>query len=408
MRIIDIFENESLTLDDKDMLELRLIKEHSPALPFIITENKIKLDDYIIGEIQLSEKLIRINPRHKSLSLEHYFEMLLYIDNLNPNDFKSISHSESAHFGVRGLIENFISECRELLSFGLTGEYQPKKVKSHKPKGKILHADYIKKLIPVEGIPTLIDEYKVNNPSNQIIKTALDKIIRYQGLSTELRFQISRNLTYFENISIYTKDYIYIDSDIKKFNSVNPYYPICLEYAKKILLDFKLGYSNDGSVQWNAFLENSNATFEKYIRKVLEKDLSHNVSKWDKPKVFAELQINAQIGQKSYSPDIIIDYFGGTARAVFDVKNKYFSPKSSTLNDLTSVADIYQLVFYANQLNTLTCGLIYPADDFYEPIILDLSGIDLHFFLVTINMNADFLTRNNALINSINYCLKYT
>ena len=58
MRIIDVYENESITLDDKDIIELRTIKIQSPQLPFSLSENKISLDDYIIGEIQLSEKLI--------------------------------------------------------------------------------------------------------------------------------------------------------------------------------------------------------------------------------------------------------------------------------------------------------------------------------------------------------------
>jgi 5-methylcytosine-specific restriction endonuclease McrBC regulatory subunit McrC len=408
MRIIDVYENESITLDDEDILELRTIKTHSPQLPFSLSENKISLDDYIIGEIQLSDKLIRINPRHKTLSLEHYFEMLLYIDNLNHPDLKSISHSENSHFGVNGLIENFINQCNNLIAFGITGQYLPQKVKSHKPKGKIVHSEFVKKLVPIEGVTTIVDEYKIDNSANQIIKAALRKINEYDRLNSELRFQTIRILSHFDAISDYIKELKEISEDIEKFNSSNPNYPICLEYAKKILLDFKLGYSNDGSIQWNAFLENSNATFEKYIRKVLDKDLDHSVSKWEKPRIFAEMKLEKQIGQKAYSPDIIIDYFEGSARAVFDVKNKFFSPKGTTLSDLTSVADIYQLVFYANQLKTSICGLIYPADDFYEPIILDLSGIDLHFFLVTINMNCDFNTRNIALVNSINYCLKYT
>lgn len=408
MKIIEIYENESLTLDERDIIELKSIKTQSPQLPFVLSENKISLDDYIIGEIQLSEKLIRINPRHRTLSLEHYFEMLLFIDNLNSPEIKSISHIENSHFGVNGLIDNFINQCNNLIKFGLTGQYLPKNVKSHKPKGKIIHSEFVKRLVPIEGVPTIIDEYKIDNFANQIIKAALNKINEYDRLDAELRFQTIRLLSHFNAISSYIRDYNEITGDIISFNSPNQNYPICLEYSKKILLDFKLGYSSDGNTQWNAFLENSNATFEKYIRKVLDKDLEHNVSKWEKPKIFAEIKLEKQIGQKGYSPDIIIDYLEGSARAVFDVKNKFFSPRDTTLSDLTSVADIYQLVFYANQLNTSICGLIYPADDFYEPIILDLRGIDLHFFLVTINMNFDFNTRNNALVKSINYCLKYT
>ena len=90
MKIIEITENESISLDDEDILELQLVKKQSPNLPFFIENNKVVISDYIIGEIQLSSKLIRIKPRHKVLSLNHYFEMLLYIENINSNTIKSI------------------------------------------------------------------------------------------------------------------------------------------------------------------------------------------------------------------------------------------------------------------------------------------------------------------------------
>ena len=88
MKILEIFENESFSLDDEDAKSLFQIKSQSPNLPFSILDNKLVAEDYTIGEIQLKNKLIRIKPRHKVLSLNHYFEMLLYIDKLNYNSIK--------------------------------------------------------------------------------------------------------------------------------------------------------------------------------------------------------------------------------------------------------------------------------------------------------------------------------
>ena len=408
MKILEIFENESISLDDEDVKSLLQIKSQAPNLPFVVIENKFVTEDYTIGEIQLKNKLIRIKPRHKVLSLNHYFEILLYIDKLNYNSIKSSSYSNDSSFGINGLIESFIEISFELLSFGLTGLFSTKKIKSFKPKGKIVFSEYNKKLIPIEGVPTLIEDYKIDNFANQIIKTAILKIQEYTGLNKNNQFSILKLLSHFENISDYKKDYNNLKSDILNFYSTNPYYPITLEYSLKIILDFKLGYSSEGGVQWNAFLENSNDTFEKYVRKILERELEHKISKWDKPKKFAEINWNQQSGQKGFSPDIIVDYIDGKARAVFDVKNKYFSPSETNQSELTSVADIYQLLFYSNQLNTDICGLIYPSDDFYEPIPLDILGIDINFFLISINMNADFEKRKESFLNNVNYCLKYT
>lgn len=408
MKILEIFENESISLDDEDVRSLLQIKSQSPNLPFSVIENKFVTEDYTIGEIQLKNKLIRIKPRHKVLSLNHYFEMLLYIDKLNYNSIKSVSYSNEASFGVNGLIENFIEICSDLLSFGLTGLFDSKKIKSFKPKGKIAFSEYNKKLIPIEGVPTIIDDYNIDNFANQIIKTAILKIQDYTRLSKNNRFAILKLLSHFDYVSDYQKDHINLKSDILNFYSTNPYYPITLEYSLKIILDFKLGYSSDGGIQWNTFLENSNDTFEKYVRKILERELEHKINKWDKPKKFAEINWNQQSGQKAFSPDIIVDFIDGKARAVFDVKNKYFSPTETNPSELTSVADIYQLLFYSNQLNTDICGLIYPSDDFYEPIPLDIMGIDINFFLISINMNADFEKRKEIFLDNVNYCLKYT
>lgn len=408
MKIIEIYENEAISLDDDEIKGLLHIKIQSPNLPFFVIENKLTTEDYTIGEIQLKKTLIRIKPRHKVLNLKHYFEMLLYIDNLNYNSIKSNAYSNDSSFGVNGLIENFIEICTNLLGFGLTGSFAPMKIKSFKPKGKIIFSEYNKKLMPIEGVPTLIDDYNIDNPANQIIKTAILKIQEYTGLSKSNRYSVLQLLNHFENVSDYIKDYINLEPDLLNFQSTNPYYPITIEYALKIILDFKLGYSSEGGVQWNAFLVNSNDTFEKYIRKILERELDHKISKWDKPKKFAEINWKQQIGQKAFSPDIIIDFIDGKARAVFDVKNKYFSPSESNPSELANVADIYQLLFYSTQLNTDICGLIYPSDDYYEPITLDIMGVDINFFLISINMNANFEKRKEELIKNMKYCLKYT
>lgn len=408
MKIIEVFENESVFLDYEDIKRLFQIKNQSPDLPFSVMDNKFITEDYTIGEIQLNKTLIRIKPRHKVLSLTHYFEMLVYIDKLKYNSINSNSYINNSSFGINGLIENFIETCTYLLSFGLTGSFSHKKIKSFKPKGKIVFSEYNKKLIPVEGVVSLIDDYEIDNSANQIIKKALLKIQTYNGLTDNSRYLIQGILSYFNSISDYKKDDISLRHDIIGFYSTNPHYEITLEYALKIILDFKLGYSSDGDVQWNAFLENSNDTFEKYVRKILECELDHKISKWDKPKKFAEISWKQKIGQKAFSPDIIVDFIDGKARAVFDVKNKYFSPAETNPSELTSVSDIYQLLFYSTQLKTDICGLIYPADDFYDPIMLDITGVDISFFLISINMNTDFDKRKTSLIKNIKYCLKYT
>ncbi|WP_179319970.1 5-methylcytosine restriction system specificity protein McrC [Winogradskyella helgolandensis] len=408
MKIIEIVENNIISLDENDLIELEQIKNKFPDLPFEITESKLICNDYIIGEIQLKDKLFRIIPRHDALNLSHFFEMLLFIGKIKSQNLVSSSNKFNQSFGIQALVENYINICEELIKYGMTGTFHTEKTNSFKPSGKLIVSDYNKKLIPFQGIKTEIDIYNLNNNANQILKAALIKIKDYKFLNREYSYRLSSILSNFQNIKEYTSSYDNIKRDIDSFFSTNKYYPLCLEYAFKILLDYKLGYDSEGETQWNAFLENSNDIFEKYVRTILERELDSKVTKWAKPVEFAQLKYNAQIGVKSYAPDIIIDYIGGIARAVFDVKNKNFSPKHGSLSDSVSVADIYQMIFYAQQLNCGVCGLIYPTSENFDSIKLELKGNDIQFFLISIDMSMELFERNKNLIQKITKCLLYT
>ncbi|MBL0342946.1 MAG: hypothetical protein IPP71_19995 [Bacteroidetes bacterium] len=56
MKIIEIFENEAISLDDDDIKGLLQIKKSVSNLPFFVVENKLTTEDYTIGEIQLKRR----------------------------------------------------------------------------------------------------------------------------------------------------------------------------------------------------------------------------------------------------------------------------------------------------------------------------------------------------------------
>ena len=408
MKIIEIYENDTLKVDDSETAELIAIKRKEPNLPFCIKDGKFISDAYIIGEIQLSESIIKISPRHDALTLSSFFEMLLYINNLDDSFSKSSNYSYQSGFGVDALLENFVGYCENLVSFGLTGSFTKITSNSHKPKGKILFNNYKKQLTPIHGLDVEQERYELNNPANQILKSALNKINSYKSIDKKISFRIKSLLNNFEEIGLYELNKDTIRNDIENYFSANLHYPICLEYASKILLDFKLGYHSNSDFQWNTFLENSNDTFEKYVRTILERELDNQVFKWDTPKPFAQFKWKGEIGVKSYTPDILIDYKNGMARAVFDAKNKHFAPSSENINDLVSVSDIYQLDFYAKQLESTVCGLIYPAKTSIIPIELEVRSSNQKFFLISIDMSLEFKSRISTFVNDIKNCLIYT
>lgn len=406
MEVVNSFENESLILEDSLLEEISIIKKQYPQLPFTVEGKKFQTNDYVVGEIQLSSKLIRISPRHHVLNLSHFFEMNLYIErNTNSNPL-SISFQLDETFGVNSLAKNLIRYTELLLKFGLTGKFEPKDYKGFQVKGKIKLDEYNKKLLPIEGIHSEYDIYEINNYANQIIKTALIKISQYSNIGHEFKNRLSICLDSFTSISEYKRHPERTKEDALKFSSSNNFYPIVLEYASKILFDLKLGYNKKGGIQWNSFLINSNDTFEKYIRRIISDNSRNRITKWETPKTFASIKYKDSIAKKSYSPDIIVDYYNDRAKAVFDVKNKNFSP-SSELSSITEVGDIYQLLFYASQLKSEVCGLIYPSNSDIEPIELEVLNFDQKIFLISINFNIPHEKRISKFVSYIEKCLIY-
>jgi 5-methylcytosine-specific restriction endonuclease McrBC regulatory subunit McrC len=154
-----------------------------------------------------------------------------------------------------------------------------------------------------------------------------------------------------------------------------------------------------------SFLENTNSLFESYIRKVLKDNLQESIIKWDQPRKFIEMRNSNKKGQKSYSPDILVNYSDLTesALAVIDVKNKSFEPNSmKSLDLLCSTNDLYQIIFYCNQLKSKVGALIYPSSSTNEPVelMMDLNS-GLKIFLFSVNMNRSFSSRSRKLINEI-------
>jgi hypothetical protein len=406
MKVVKIKENSTLKLEKQEIEQLIIIKSKHPELPFNIQDYTVIFKDYIVGEIQLNDTLIRIEPRHEYVGLSHYFEMLLY-NNYPNKSHESNSFNLKKGFGLEILVENFEILLGKLISFGLTGVFEKSISKTHNPSGRILFNHYKKQIIPIEGITTERDSYNTNCHANQIILKAIKKCLEIEILNHDLLDSLKIHLSSFQNISDFEGDLDQVKNEIILFNSTNQHYDLTLEYAFKILSDLTLGYNELGREQWNIFLINSNDIFEKYTRNILERNLTNTVTKFSKPKVFATIQTNKNAIQKYYSPDVIIDYINGEARAVFDAKNKFFNPNSSNISDFISVSDIYQSTFYANQLNSKVCGLIYPSNISHEPIELEINGSSHRFFIVSVDFSKKIRVRNQQLYENIITCLKF-
>ncbi len=409
MQIKKILEGGSIELPLDYVILAKEVKSKFPNLPFNIDENILSFNDYIVGELVLRDISVKLQPRNPAFDLNSYFQIVHYLHSTNQNDITGTEFLEGSNvFTLNGLSENFVHLCKKLLQFGLTGSYILHEDQSTKIHGEIDFSKYDPHSIPYKGIPSIYSEYSIDNPQNQLIKAALLKLCLIEGLDVNPeKHQILRDLSLVKE-EFFSKGQA---KDIfKNCYSPNPWYVNVLDLSIKILFDLELEYSN-GTIEWMSFLENTNTLFESYIRKVLIDHLDENISKWEKPHTFAKLKNINKFGEKSYSPDILVNFSENLekADAVIDVKNKVFEPShASNLDMVCSTNDLFQLIFYCNMLDSKVGGLIYPSSTSNEPIeIMMDSKTNLKIFLFSVNIKEDFKERNRKLSYEIyNYLLR--
>lgn len=399
-------ENGELNLDLEITKKLASIKLEYPFLPFTIKNDFIIFNPFIVGSIQLDNINIVINPRH-SYTIKDIFEMKTFLDTEKYDfaQFSSLGFEKNNSFGIEFLIKNFILYLKKLLEFGLTGNYISEKNYSFNIKGRIILEKYHKPLNSIFGIFQETEYYSKDIKQNQVLKLALNKI--KQGILRDnflLEAEIDELLCFFSDISFQTLAEDDLTSElIHSFYSANSYYPIVLEYALNILNNVTLNY-DCGNYTFKAFLLNSNNLFEDYVRKVLEISLDESVKKWSQPKKFTKFYYGMNEFEKSYSPDILIDYNEEeyTVRAIFDVKNKEILTQENI--DISN-PDIYQIYFYCTQLSCSTGGLIYPTKYYAPPLLINLPYKEkLKCFIIFLDMDIDIEERNKKLIKDIKNC----
>lgn len=400
---IKIKENTELEINDELKVEVQNMLQDDKNLPVHLHENILSFDEYTIGALKIGDYNIEIQPRNPVFTLETVFEMLLYesLNNFDEN-YLSSGFGDNQSFGISSITSQFYYECVRLTDFGLTGDFITENKWGKEVNGRIIMEQYHPAYIPLRGVAFENEQYSVNVSANQIIKSAILKILKMESRKS-VRREYQLLLKKFNCVDEYKGSLNTLENVSNSFFSANPYYPLALEFAIKILRDMKMKF-NHGCVTWNAFLHNSNDIFEKYVRKVVAKGLDAYVTKWDSPKQIAVLDDGIRKGSKSYIPDILIDYntLNGSAKAVLDAKNKMFETNKDNIGEILHSADMYQLAFYCDKLKTNLGGLIYPAGSDFRPINVMIDGsTDFRFVLFSINMREKISVRHRKLCDAI-------
>jgi len=185
--------------------------------------------------------------------------------------FRLISHNETRFLDVEtesfehleDLFAALINRSLEvILKQGVIRHYEQHEDQLSSPKGKISISKTIKKPFTINRkLHCEFDEYEINHPFNQILKTTLINLI---GASEKYRLPLTRKLRYFASVS--TVDLKNVDWSTIKYHRNNRYYEFTL-YLCQLLAKREIFSDQQSKTSLSSFFDQqeSHQLFEKFV-----------------------------------------------------------------------------------------------------------------------------------------------
>lgn len=400
LKIVRITEGESYKLSDNEFQSFSLFLRSNPSIPAKIKGKSLFFDEYIIGSITAGNTSIIIEPRIRGMKTNDYFEMQLFVEGIESDNLSTLL-GESNQYGLeQSLVNLFLSQTVKLTRKGLEGRFTNKVDLTNIIHGRIL----VERIHPLDlmndRVPVEYSTYSLNTIENKIIRLALNKCRQLVQTSDQLK-NIGIVSPYFENINVLSSEYKVLKDKLSHTYTsyANNFYPLELKLAEKIIEGITLNMKKN-ELLGSSYLVNSNNIFESYGRKVIKDGFRMKVEKWKEPQRMAKFLYENEEYYKSYVPDILLGYRpeSKTTYALLDTKNK----DVSDLQNAAKLPDLYQVIFYCQQLHTNYGGLVYPSVKDMSPIRVNIDGFpSLNFYLFFINFSKPIKVRNKDFINSV-------
>lgn len=314
-------------------------------------QNLLNLNQSYVGFIKTPKRIIRLSPKHESVSLNHILRMYFFV-NGNFKNFNDKVFDINQSTNYMSIVDMFIQELNKIRRKGLPSDYVEKKEYSKYTKGSVDYVESYKniKLFHDDPFLCVFDELSLNTPLNSVLLAAFNKISKLNGYRNSLT-PIKRM---FDKVNVNYDPTTKIMFSSKDFYCKNAY------LFAKLILDESF-FDNIGNIGGESFLINYDQLFEDFIKKILfviTKD--YKFSAWSSN---SEYGVYHSI-PKSYKPDILYNYNNKklNATAVIDVKNKF--------SGFFKNADVFQMLFYSTMLDSNKIIFCYPSTEPKEPEML--------------------------------------
>ena len=352
-----------------------------------------------VGYISLPDRKIIIDSKHKGVSFKHILRIYYFLYNSYVSDLdEPIYDIDSEH--TYDIIQSYMHELNMVVKKGLPVEYKTKQDSLRYLKGKIdlVKTSINKKICKKDVFECEFDELSKDIPINQVFYKALQKINDIQGIGKQSLFE-----RYFQDVSEVHK----LPSNIELNTNTN-YCKKALTLAYMILNDMSI-YDSGNQSYGQSLLINFDKVFEEFVKRILTVySGDYNFTYWDEEQQYALFKYENKEFYKSYIPDMLYGYqdkiYPNTAYCILDMKNKTSRPFDN--------ADVFQMFFYANQLNSKKIILCYPSNCEKENAVLafnndtfNIKKIYASYINITGDTAKDFKENICSFINKIKLLL---
>lgn len=205
------------------------------------------------------------------------------------------------------------------------------------------------------------DDFTEDVIENRILRSALRRVLRFEGLSRVLRNQISSQLVTFADVEVLP---VGLETPSVIITRQNAHYSTALLIARWILEAVSWAHSR-GAERGSTFLVSVADVFEKFVGEALRSELQRH--RLDVVLQHRDWRLDVD-GAVRLRPDIVV-VRDGYPVTVADTKYKVWGPSTGSPPN----ADVYQALAYALTAGVDEAHLIYVSGDI-EPRIYDIAS----------------------------------
>lgn len=328
--LADVFKNRGIGLECIDF-----------------SQDIVNFPQAYVGYINMPNRNVIIDSKHEGIELSHLIRIyyFLYASDTADLDDPIYDIDSGSTFDV---VENFIKELDKIVKKGLPVEYRDNRENLMFLRGNInvINTLMNRTLGKREVFDCTYDELSHDVPVNQVLYKAFLKAKQIANSGT---------------IGVLEKHFF----DVSEVNIIpevqlttnTMYCKKAVSLAYMILNDLSITDAGNQAYGQN-LLFNFDRMFEEFIKRILTVySGDYGFTYWTDEKSYALCRTEDEEFYKSYIPDMLYGYQDKvlpiSAYAILDMKNKTSRPFSN--------ADVYQMFFYANQLNSKKVILCYPS-----------------------------------------------